>query len=185
MERNPALAASGVVAGGVALGSVLLATMVSPSFRWTGNALSDLGVAVLGWVFAAFLWLEADTRGERVVAVLLALTLAAMAGVAVFPQGTGPHLPMAGAFYLLVTVTIWADAVVVRGTEEGRRGAVAAWLGAANVAAWLLWAATGPVQRPGAAMPEIVGALVFALWILSTAIRLTRWEPAVNRSPAR
>lgn len=205
MDRNPALAASGVVAAGLSLGSILLATMVSPTFEWTRNALSNLGVpgtqagtgttallfngglllgTLLGWVFAYFLWTQAETRGKRVVAVLLAVTLATMGAVAVFPQGTALHVPVASAFYLLITVTIWTDAVVVRGTEEGRRGAVAAWLGATNLGAWLLWAATGPVRRPGLAIPEIVGALVFALWILSTAIRLSQWETRVTRSPA-
>jgi hypothetical membrane protein len=62
---------------------------------------------------------------------------------------------------------------------------VAAWLGAVNVLAWAVWAATGPVRRPGLAIPEVVGALVLAAWVLSTAIRLSRWEPAVSRSPAR
>ncbi len=206
MERNPALAASGIVAAAIALGGVLLATMVSPNFRWTENALSNLGVtgtaagtpttvllfngglllgALLGLVFAVAVWRAAESRGKQAVAALLAVTVGAMGAIAVFPQGTAAHFPVASAFYLLITVTIWADAVAVRGTDEGQRGAVAAWLGAANLGAWLVWAATGPVRRPGLAIPEIVGALVFALWILSTAIRLSRSEPAVTRSPAR
>lgn len=205
MARNPRLAASGVVAAAVSLASLLLATMLSPSFEWTGNALSNLGVAgtdagtpttallfngglvvgaLLGLVFAYYLWTCAENRGKRTVAVLFALTLVAMGAIGVFPQGTALHVPAAVAFFVLVTVTIWADAVVVGGTEEGLRGAVATWLGAANVAAWIIWAATGPIRRPGLALPEIVGALVFAIWILSTAIRLSRRDPAVTRSPA-
>lgn len=206
MDRNPALAASGVLAAGVSLGCLLLATMISPTFTWTGNALSNLGVAwteagtamtarlfngglllgtLLGWVFAYFLWTQAASRGKRLVAALLALTLAAMGGIALFPQGTDLHFPVAVTFYVMITVTIWTDAVVVRDTVEGQRGAVATWLGAANVGAWVVWAATGPVRRPGLALPEIVGAFVFALWILSSAIRLSQWEPVVTRSPAR
>ena len=205
MDRNPALAATGVLAAAVSLASVLLATMVSPSFEWAGNALSNLGVAstdagtattallfngglllgaLLGLVFAYFLWIEAESRGKRAVAGLLALTLLAMGLVGVFPQGTSPHFPLSVAFFVLITVTIWADAVAVRNTDEGRRGAIAAWLGATNVAAWGVWVATGPLQRPGLAIPEIVGSLALAAWLLSTAIRLSQWEPAVSRSPA-
>jgi hypothetical membrane protein len=206
MDRSPALAASGVIATVVTLAGVLVATLVSTSFVWTRNALSDLGVAttdagtettvllfngglvlggLLGIVFASYLYTRAASRGKRVVAGLFAITMLTMAGIGIFPQDTAVHLPVAVAFYLLVTATIWGDAVAVRGTEEGRRGAVAAWLGAVNVLAWAVWAATGPVRRPGLAIPEVVGALVLAAWVLSTAIRLSRWEPAVSRSPAR
>ncbi|MEF8776346.1 MAG: DUF998 domain-containing protein [Haloarculaceae archaeon] len=205
MARNPALAMSGVTAAVVSLASLLLATMLSPSFAWTANALSNLGVpgteagtrttaflfnwglvagALLGLVFAYYLWTQVETRGKRVVSVLLAATLLSMGAIGVFPQGTALHVPVAVAFFVLVTVTIWADAVVVGGTEEGLRGAVATWLGAANVGAWVVWAATGPIRRPGLALPEIVGALVFAIWIVSTAIRLSRWDSAVDSSPA-
>ena len=126
-----------------------------------------------------------NTHRRRAVAGLLAVTLVTMGAIGLFPQGSPLHVPAAVAFYLLVTATIWADAVVVGGTEEGLRGAVATWLGAANVAVWVVWAATGPVRRPGLALPEIVGALVFAVWILSTAIRLSSRDPALARSPVR
>ena len=206
MERNAGLAASGVVAAGVSLASVLLATMLSPDFAWTANALSNLGVpgtaagtpttallfngglivgALVGLVFAFFLWRRAENRGKRVVAVLLAVTLAAMGAIGVFPQGSPLHVPVAVAFFVLVTATIWADAVVVGGTDEGLRGAVATWLGAANVGVWVIWAATGPVRRPGLALPEVVGALVFAIWILSTAIRLSSRDRTVPHSAVR
>lgn len=206
MDRQPALAVSGVLATGVTLGSVLLATMVSPAFQWTANALSELGDAgtaagtrttvllfngglivgaVVGLAFAWFLWVAAEPRGKRIVAALFAVTMVTMGGIGLFPIGSPLHFPVSAAFFVMVTVTIWADALVGAGSDEGDRGAIAAWLGATNVAAWVLWGVTGPIRRPGLAIPEIVGAFVLAGWVLSTAIRLSQWEPVVTRSRAR
>lgn len=205
MERRAGLAASGVLATGVTLGSVLLATMVSPTFQWSANALSELGDAgttvgtevtvlffngglivggAIGLVFAWLLWRAGDPGGKRVVAALFGLTMVSMGAIGVFPIGSPLHFPVSAAFFVLVTVTIWVDAVVVVGPDEGDRGAIAAWLGAVNVAAWGIWALTGPIRRPGLAIPEIVGALVLSGWVLSTAIRLSQWEPVLNRSRA-
>lgn len=206
MDRQPALAASGVFATAVTLGSVLLATMVSPTFQWTGDALSELGDAetaagtgstvllfngglivgaVIGLAFAWFLWKAAEPRGKQIVAALFAVTMVTMGAIGLFPMGSPLHFPVAAAFFVMVTVTIWADALVGAGSDEGDRGAIAAWLGATNVGTWVIWGVTGPIRRPGIAIPEIVGAVVLAGWVLSTAIRLSQWEAALSRSRTR
>lgn len=46
---------------------------------------------------------------------------------------------------------------------------IAAFPGLINLLVWLGWAATGPLTRPGIALPEYVGALSAALWVLLTA----------------
>jgi len=131
---------------------------------------------LFGLLFAWGRWQRTTRAGGRVVAVLLGLTVVCMAGIAVFPQGTTPHVPLAVAFFVLITATIWADSLVTGKTPEGLRGAVTAWLGLVNVLAWGIWIATGPVLRPGVAIPEIVGALVLSAWVISEAIRLSTWE---------
>lgn len=45
MDRIGVVRASGLVAVTVTMVAILVATLVSPAFRWTGNALSNLGVA--------------------------------------------------------------------------------------------------------------------------------------------
>jgi hypothetical membrane protein len=194
MNRDQALAASGAGSVLVTLSAILLATLVSPSFTWPANALSDLGVArtpagtgltvllfngglvvgaLLGLGFAALRWRRAASTLQRLVAVLFVATLLAMAGVGLFPAGSALHVPAAVAFYVLVTVTLWVDAWDAGGGPGGRRGAVQTWLGAANVATWAVWALTGPVRRPGLAIPEIIGALVLSAWVLSESMRFT------------
>jgi hypothetical membrane protein len=72
------------------------------------------------------------------VAGLLALALGAMAGIGLFPQGTTSHLPVAVAFYVLVTVLLWADGVVSWRAGRRQRGAGVATLGTGVAGAWLV-----------------------------------------------
>ncbi len=192
MNRDQALAASGVAAVLVTVSAILFATLVSPDFAWRTNALSDLGVtttdagtavtvwlfngglvlgALFGLAFAVLRWRRSDGQLARLVAVSFAATMGALGGIGLFPSGTALHTPVAAAFYALVTVTLWIDAWEAGGGPGGRRGAVTTWLGATNAVAWLIWAATGPVDRPGVAIPEIIGALVLAVWVLTEAMR--------------
>jgi hypothetical membrane protein len=189
---------SGVAAVVVTIGSILVATVVSPGFSWRSNALSNLGVTstevgtqatvvlfnggllaggVVGVVFGYALLRAATTRAEYAVIGLLALTLALMALVGVFPQGTGPHFPVAGGFYLMVSVSLWADALVR--LREGAR----AWtltsgvVGTANIAAWVGWIAAGAPW--GVAVPEMLGAVLFGAWVCLRSLALA----APERSP--
>lgn len=137
---------SGVAAITLALGGILVATVVSPSFAWGSDALSDLGVAwsaagtratarvfnggllaggAAGLVFTRTLAATARTRPERVVAVLFGLTVVLMGLV----------------------------------------------FGTVNLLAWAVWAGTGPLLRDGVAIPEAVGALALAGWVLTASVR--------------
>jgi len=103
-EETPRQAA--LLGAAVALGGVLLATVVSPSVRWTENALSNL---------------------------------------------------------------LWTDGTVALSKGRRQRGVVSAGLGTATVAAWVTWELTGPMFRPGLALPEVVGAVAFAAWVVDVS----------------
>jgi len=181
----------GPLAAVVALGGVFLATLVSPSFQWTGNALSNLGTAstpagteltarlsngglilgaVLGAGFVTWIRQSAGSGSQRTVSVLFALALVAMAGIGLFPQGTAVHLPVALAFYVLVSGLLWADAFLAIRRDRHRHAFAATILGTATIAAWVAWGLTGPIFRPGLALPEIVGAVAFAVWVVGVAL---------------
>lgn len=177
---------AGLLGAAVALGGVLLATVVSPSFRWTESALSNLGTAttdagtpltavlfnggliaggLAGLVFAAWCWRTGGGPEARVVVVLLALALLALVGIGLFPQGRPLHLPVAAAFYVFVTALLWTDGTVALWKGRRQRGVVSAGLGTATATAWVTWELTGPMFRPGLALPEVVGAVAFAAWV--------------------
>lgn len=170
---------AGYAAVVVTLGGIFLATILSGSFAWTDSALSDLGVetgpvapllfngglvvgALLGLPYAALLWRRAESSLTHLVAVVLAAAICFMGLVGVFVEGTPLHFPVALTFYLLVTVLFALDGVARR---NSRTGQVALAFAPLHVAVWVAWVEWfRPVA--GLAVPETVGALLFATWVL-------------------
>lgn len=176
MSRRSRVRAVGLAAPGVALGCILLATLLSPTFSWTDSALSDLGVTAgtallfngglvvggaLGLGFAAWLWGVDDGVLARLRAVAFGGAVVGMGAVGVFVEGTPLHFPSALGFYLLATATMAVDGLARRGTTTGRLALVAAVV---HLLAWWAWLA-GVRPGPGLAIPETVGALLFTGWV--------------------
>ncbi len=185
--------AAGVLAPTVALGAILLATLLSPTFTWTGDPLSFLGSAgqptrplfnyglvaggLLSLPFAHRLWTTARGTLQRAGGVAFAFTGGTMALIGVFPMGTDPHFPVAVTFYLLLSVTLWLHgagtlrAAGTDGTDGARRrwGWVAVALGTLNVVTWVVYVAVfaGAVSL---AIPETVGAVALGAWTAGTAL---------------
>ncbi|WP_122089380.1 DUF998 domain-containing protein [Halalkalicoccus subterraneus] len=172
---------SALLAPAVAAVAIVGATLSAPEFSWAGDALSDLGApgaptawlfngglivaGVLGLPFAAVLVASARHRLDWLVAAVLALTLGTLAGVGLFPSGHPYHLPVAAGFYLGATLTLWIDGTTGVLTDEPRFGLAAIWLANLHVLQWLAWAA-GLRVGPGLAIPETIGAALFAVWVL-------------------
>lgn len=203
-QGDRVLRGSGGAAVALTMVAILAATVVSPAFSWTGNALSNLGVTetaagtgltvvlfngglllggLLGLGFAVALARTAVSLAGRVTALSFGLAVVFMALVGVFPQNTSPHFPVALGFYLLISVTLWLDGLTALGRGWRQRGIVAVSLGTANLAGWLVWGLTGPPTRAGLAIPELWGAVLFSAWTgwVSIGILRGRWVPT-NRS---
>lgn len=179
-------AATGLVAPTVALGSILVATVVSPSFTWVEWALSDMGrpseptywlfngglvaAGVVGLAFAHALLDGAKNLVHRLGVVAYAIAVVAMVLVGIF------HLPKAGhgaaaiAHYFFATVTlwVWGSGDVLAGSV--RRGLATIWLGIGHVLLWTVWA--GLVAPDWFAGAEFAGAAIFGAWSVVTARRL-------------
>lgn len=194
MERVTLERLSGAVGVFLTLGAIFLATVVSPDFRWTAHALSNLGVTTtapgtdttallfnggltLGGLvslgFAAYLFRAGRTALDRAVGVSYAITVLTMATIGVFPQGRSLHFPVAVAFYLLVSVTLLTAAGAAYRTDELTWSVTSLALGSLNLGVWIVWGLLGPVRRDGLAVPEIAGAVAFAAWVL-LAVRRSR-----------
>ena len=199
MDRDTVVRSSGGVAVGVTMAAILLATLLSPAFRWTGNALSNLGVTqsaagtsltvllfnaglvlggAVGLVFSVVLARSLPTFGGRAVGVLFGLAMLAMAAIGVFPQNRPLHFPVAVGFYLLLSLALWGDGVVSLRRGWRRRAVAGLALGTVNVFGWVAWGLTGSLRRPGLALPEIVGALALSVWAVwvSTGLVRGRWR---------
>ena len=183
IERLAALL--GAAATVLALGGIALAVSLDPTFSWTTDALSDLGVrersaaafnrgliggGAVGVCYAATLaFAETSGRadgtlgrvGGAVRTLLLALAMVAMAGVGRFDLTEPLHGPAAIGFYGLITLVFAADGWLRRDRTTGR---VALGFAVAHVAVWATFAA-GWWPVTGLALPELPGALMLAAWV--------------------
>ena len=179
-------AASGVVSAVGTPASIVVATLVAPWFSWRADALSDLGVTsgttalfngaligggALAVPFAWLLWTTSEGSIDRLRAGSFAVTALALGAVGLFPAGHPLHFPVAVTHFLGVSVTLVVDWAARPGTTTGRLAGIA---GLGNVAGWLAWGQG--LLPPGLAVPEFLGALLFASWValLSPVTPLTR-----------
>lgn len=179
---------AGVVAPAIALGAILVAVVLSPTFSWTASALSDLGATdastsgifntglVLGGVvslpFAVRITETARNRIEATGAVIFAFTGVALTLVGAFPIGTDPHTPAAVAFYVLLSFSLWTYGVGNALTGDLLIGAGTVLLGVVNVGTWTVYIVEYAPTGLSVAIPELVGAVVLAVWTVGTAVRV-------------
>ncbi|MES3160588.1 MAG: DUF998 domain-containing protein [Halorubrum sp.] len=167
----------GAAATVLALGGILVAVALDPTFSWTTDALSDLGVrdrsapvfngglilgGGVGVGYAWGLWraVSTDVVG-RVRAVVFAFAMGSLAGVGLFDLTHPFHGPAAIGFYTLVTVVFGLDGVARRSTTTGRVTLVFVPL---HVVVWATFIG-GWWPVPGLALPELPGALMLAVWV--------------------
>ncbi|EMA66531.1 hypothetical protein C461_10838 [Halorubrum aidingense JCM 13560] len=180
----------GAAATLLALGGIAVAILLDPTFSWTGDALSDLGVrprsavafnwglilgGAVGVGYAVALGAtprpaeRAGSGGDRsptrvtspLCAAALGLAMVAMAGVGAVDLTRPLHGPAAVGFYALVTAVFAIDGVARRDTRSGR--AVLAFA-SAHVLVWATFIA-GWWPVTGLALPELPGALMLAAWV--------------------
>lgn len=159
-------------------GSVALASwVVGGWFTWTGNALSHLGASdrvvaplfnyslvasgVLGVAFAGRVWIAGTNTWHRLGAGLLGLGLANAALVGVFPVPHDLHGPVSVAFFVLLTLGLFAHGSGDAIADRARRSVLTTWLAVAHVSGWVL---LGFAPFDGIALPELVGVLGLWIW---------------------
>lgn len=196
--------ALGLAAAVVTLGGIALAAVVSPVFSVFTHALSDLGAAggpvstpttrllfngglvagaVLGVGFAPALLAGTRNAVEVGGALLFGPTLLAMGLVGVFPVPALWHVPVAVAFFTLLTVALVGYGVGNYLAGDRRRGLATVFAGGTHGLVWLAWLLTGPAVREGLAFTELFGALVFAGWTVATVDDVATRADTVSASP--
>ncbi|GAB7009434.1 DUF998 domain-containing protein [Halorubrum trueperi] len=172
--------ALGAAATLLALGGIAGAILLDPTFSWTGDALSDLGVrdrsapafnwglilgGLVGVGYAGGIARVPDRGNGHVVAplraVLLGLAMVAMAGVGAFDLTQSLHGPAAVGFYALVTLVFAVDGLARRGATTG---AITLAFVPVHVGVWATYLA-GWWPVTGLALPEFPGALMLAAWV--------------------
>lgn len=172
-------------------GSVLLAVTLSPSFRWTASALSDLGAVgtQLAWifngglilsglffiVFAYGVFIDSVHWIESIGALVIALVYFLSILVGIFPYPTPLHGPLALIQFLSIPVGLWIYGIgnVFRGAS--RLGAVTIGFGIVALVAngWVLAVAVFEAGS-GLAIPELAVTIPLDTWAIITIWRFWR-----------
>jgi hypothetical membrane protein len=180
LQRLTSLA--GIV--GVLVAGVAIATSIhlSPWFTWTTNALSHLGrpgrtsapvfngglivAGLFGLVFALGQWHRRSGRVAALGSATLAASFVCLSLIGVFPVGHPAHVPVSVAFFAGFTYGLFltGSGDILAGTVGPGLGAI--WVGIVHVTVWVGWIVVG---TDGVAIPETVGAVLLAAWVLHTA----------------
>jgi hypothetical membrane protein len=174
-------AASGIVAPIVAFVCILTAIASYPTFSWTNNALSDLGVVsgitaslfnfgllasgILAFNFAIFGLLTYSGKswvGKIGSAVFAAATLA-LIGISVFNENFSPtHYLVSVAFFTLSPIALFILTIGFWLNHQRRMAAFTVAVGVAAAMPWLLLFTFNYV--PNVAIPEFLSALAVSIW---------------------
>jgi len=188
----------GITAPAVALGAIVIATIVAPpeTFTWHDRALSEMGRhgaptfllfnggliggGLLGLPFVRRCWLASRNAVERLGVVLLAIAVLGLIGVGVFfLEHTAIYLEAsrhglaALSVFSVAPFASWVYGTGAALAGDGHLAVASFWLEIVHPLAWLGWLLSlGGRIDTGAwvAVPEFVAAVAFAGWILTLAV---------------
>ncbi len=183
----------GILAPIVVFACILLSITCAPSFSWTDNALSDLGVmpnptailfnsgliisGILAIVFAFGLFSVFKGKSVgRAGALLFLIDCLALTAIGVFPESTGPmHLYVSVAFFALFPLSMF---LITTYFVLMSRNPMAAFTFLVSVFAAAVWIVEFWVRYvPGVAIPETLSAVAASFWAIVTSSIMLRTEP--------
>ncbi len=182
--------ASGVTAPIIAFTFILISIASYPSFSWTDNALSDLGIiaGITGPVFnfglylSGFLVLQFAVFGlfnhleswvGRIGAVTFAATAVALIGIGFAPENVVPyHYLFSVAFFVLLPISLFIITAAFAFKRKTKRALFTLLIAATAAAPWILQFTIHYVK--GVAIPEFASALAGSIWVIVFGYRMLR-----------
>jgi hypothetical membrane protein len=184
-------ASSGIVAPIIAFVCILTAIASYPTFSWTSNALSDLGVVpgitaslfnfglfasgILAFNFAIFglyTYFGKSWVG-KIGSVVFAAAILALIAISVFNEHFSPtHYIVSVAFFTLAPIALF---ILTVGFWLCHMRGLAGFTVAVGIAAalpWLLFFGFNYV--PNVAIPEFLSGLLVSAWVIVLGIRMLR-----------
>jgi len=169
----------GILASLVIFTSILLAIYVSPWFRWTNNALSDLGVEeasalffngglVLGGVLLFIFSLGlATTLPNKIGAYLLAFGSLSLMGIGLFPETLFiPHYIVSATFFVLLALSLFVIGITTVKKQNDRNiGAIACVFSVIAVCSAVLLNFFSGIAIPEAfaSFPGIIWCMIYSV----------------------
>lgn len=179
----------GVIAVFVGITGLMLSIGLAEGFSVREDALSELGepgyefawlfnvpitiAGVLAAVFFATLIDRVEARLQRAGMAVMSVAGLALGAVGLFPLGHPLHGPVAIGFFIGLTLGMMLTGLGDRQVGRSRRAKVAFNLVGLHLLAW----AFGLTMLEGIALPELVGALAYAIWTLLLVVQRGRDLP--------
>ena len=163
----------------------------SPWFKWTHNALSDLGVEGIsalffnsGMIFGGMLALFFSIGlmkilSNKIGAYTLGLSAVALIGIGVFPENINlPHFIASAAFFILVTLSLIILAMTIKKDKFEKSMA-----GLATIFA-MVALSSGLLLLPfeGIAIPESVVCFPAFIWCMIYGLKMTFFAERMGKS---
>ena len=184
-------AATGILAPILALTCILTAIASYPSFSWTSNALSDLGVvagitgllfnfglvasgllALNFAVFGLFAYLGKNWVGKIGASVFAAATIALIA-IGVFNESYSvTHYAVSVAFFTLMPISMFIITCAFLLAHQGRMASFTVSTGVAAALPWILLFAFKYV--PNVAIPEFASGLIVSVWTIILGYKMLK-----------
>lgn len=190
----PVLSFLGLTAVLISICGILGALALAPWFSVLEHPLSDLGSAgrvsapvfnlalitsgTLGLGFVTGLWRRTEIWVRRLGLSMFGVAAGFVILIGVYPTPHSYHYPLAVGFYVTLTFALFVHGTgeVIAGNE--RFGLTTIWLGIVHTAAWLGWWRF--MDGQGIAAPEVIGAVVFSVWVVSMVWRSYRSSRVVG-----
>ena len=183
--------ATGIFAPILAFTCILIAIASYPSFSWTSNALSDLGVitgitgvifnfglcasgllALNFAVFGLYAYIGKSLIGKIGAAFFAAATLALIA-IGVFNESySGTHYAVSVAFFTLMPISMFIITCAFLLAHQRRIALFTVSTGIAAALPWILLFAFNYV--PNVAIPEIVSGLIVSAWTIILGYKMLK-----------
>ena len=174
-------AVSGIVSPIIAFVCILTAIKSYPTFSWTNNALSDLGVVsgitsslfnlglfvsgVLAFIFSIFGLFTYFGKSwiSKIGSTVFGAATIALIAISVFNENFSPtHYLVSVAFFTLAPVALFILTFGFWLSDQRRIAAFTVAVGAVAALPWILFFAFNYV--PNVAIPEFLSALAISVW---------------------
>jgi hypothetical membrane protein len=158
-------AASGIIAPIIAFVCILTAITSYPTFSWTNNALSDLGVVSDLTALLFNFGLFRKSWVGKIGSIVFGAATIALIAISVFNENFSPtHYLVSVAFFTLAPIALF---ILTFGFWLSHQRGMAAFTVAIGVAAALPWILLFIFNYvPNVAIPEFLSALVVSIWAM-------------------
>ena len=178
----------GILTPIIAFTCILLAISYSPSFSWTQNALSDLGIqsgttaplfnyglissGIMAFIFAGGLFsFLGDKLLGKIGAAVFTLAVVSLTAIGVFPESVRPtHFYVSVAFFMLFPISMLLIVATFLLADKKQLGWFTFMVAMIAAVPWVLQFTVPYVEN--VAIPETISAVSASMWAIALGYKM-------------